>query len=588
MKPHDDTEFDVNENQDWLELLMEQTAQNRAEREAAGETEPDIWAEAEDDAGDGDFTEAEDYAGNEAGGEDGDGAAAEFSMPLFSDEMLEEDDAPVDEELTVVYTCRPAWFVALMSALCVVLALAIVCAGFVFYVAKLDSIYPNVLLDGVYVGGATPEAAALLLESRGEEGYEGKSVTMSLPMTESMTVEAQSLGLGGTPASAAREAYRYGRSGNYFENALSYLRCYMGEGVNILWKGSLDEQRLSELVTEVSEPLNERLDSAGATITDEGVAFTKGAGAMELDSAYMMQLVGAAFAAEDYDTIAYRPDIVGEANVELENLYNEIYKAPVNASYDKETGAIVPHEQGVSFDMEVAQTLLDETENGQELFLPLVYSEPAINTDMMEEYLFRDLLSEKSTSFAGSASGRITNIKLAAAAINGLVLLPGEEFDYNLALGERTTAKGYQTAGVYENGQVSTGVGGGICQVSSTLYYCALYADLDITERVDHYFAVGYLPMGLDATVSWGGPNLRFVNDTDYPIKIYSWTSGNNVFVEIWGTNLDGHYVRVSTDGWEDANYYYAEVYRKLYDADGNLIRSDAGVYSRYNKHSAT
>lgn len=484
---------------------------------------------------------------------------------------------------------RPGWFVGLISALCVIAVLALACAGFVFYTASLDTIYPNVLLDGVYVGGITPEAAALLLQSQGEEGFDGKSVTVELPMGESLTVTAEQLGLGGDPAAAAREAFAYGRDGGYIQNAVNYIKCFWGQGVNILWKGSgVDTQALQQIVTAAAEPLNRRLESAGAEITEQSVTFTKGAGAMELDVQELSDLIGMAFAQENYEDMEYIPEIEGEANVELESLYSEIYRAPENAGYDKATGAVTEHVPGLDFDMEAARALLEETRNGEEVVIPLTVIEPAISTDMMEEYLFRDLLSEKGTYYGTGTSGRNTNIQLASNAIDGTVLLPGEEFDYNLCLGERTAAKGYQEAGVYTNGQHSTGIGGGICQVSSTLYYCAMYADLDITERVDHYFTVGYLPIGLDATVSWGGPNLRFVNQTDYPVKIESWTSNGNIYVQIWGTNLDGRYVEVKTDGWEDADYYYAVSYRSTYAADGTVLRESEAEYSQYHKYEAT
>ena len=484
---------------------------------------------------------------------------------------------------------RPGWFVGLMAALCVVAVLALACAGFVVYTATLDTIYPNVLLDGVYVGGITPEAAALLLQSQGEEGFGGKSVTVELPMGESLTVTAEELGLGGDPAAAAREAFACGRDGGYIRNAVNYVKCFWGQGVNILWKGSgVDTQALQRIVTHTAEPLNERLESAGAEITDEGVTFTKGGGAMELDVQELSNLIGLAFAREEYEVLEYIPEIEGETNVELESLYEEIYQAPENASYDKATGAVIGHKQGVAFDMEAAQAALDAAQNGEEVYIPLTVVEPEISTAMMEEYLFRDRLSKKGTYYGEGVSGRNTNIQLASNAINGTVLLPGEEFDYNLCLGERTAAKGYQEAGVYSNGRHTTGIGGGICQVSSTLYYCAMYADLDITERVDHYFPVSYLPMGLDATVSWGGPNLRFVNQTDYPVKIVSWTSGGSIYVELWGTNLDGRYVEISTDGWEDANYYYAVSYRTTYAPDGTVLRETETDYSQYHKHEAT
>lgn len=101
-------------------------------------------------------------------------------------------------------------------------------------------------------------------------------------------------------------------------------------------------------------------------------------------------------------------------------------------------------------------------------------------------------------------------------AIDGLVIAPGEQFSYNDALGERTAERGYKAAGAYSNGQVVQEIGGGICQVSSSLYYAALLANLQIDVRVCHYFPVAYLPPGLDATVSWGGPEFKFTNNRDW------------------------------------------------------------------------
>lgn len=481
-----------------------------------------------------------------------------------------------------------AWVVPVGAFVCVVLALLLAFGGFLLYVSEMGTIYPHVLLDGVYVGGLTPMEAAQLLENRGEQGYNGKSVTVELPMGESLTVTAEQVGLGGSPASAARAAYDYGRQGNVLENAWSYLCCLRGQGVNILWRGSVDTEALAALTEAAAEPLNRRLDSAGAEIGEDSVSFTKGAGALTVDSQALSDRIGLAFAGENYETIVYEPVLDGQANVELENLYDELYRPAKDASFDKETGEILPEEPGLSFDMEEAERLLDQAANGQTVTIPLVRTEPEITGEILEGYLFRDLLVEKSTSLSGSSSERINNVTLAARAMDGTVLLPGEEFNYNDCLGERTSAAGYQAAGVYENGRYSTGIGGGICQNSSTLYYCALYANLKITERTDHYFPVSYLPMGLDATVSWYAPNFRFVNSRDYPIRIDAWVEGGYLTVQLWGTDLDGSYVEVSTEGWEDAEYYYAMSYRRVYAADGTLLVEEDGVYSRYHKYEKT
>ena len=134
--------------------------------------------------------------------------------------------------------------------------------------------------------------------------------------------------------------------------------------------------------------------------------------------------------------------------------------------------------------------------------------------------LFRDELATVVTYLYGSTQNRIDNVALAAQSINGIVLAPGQQFDYNEALGERTTERGYKAAGAYSGGQVVQEVGGGICQVSSMVYYAALLSNLQIDTRTCHYFPVSYVNPGMDATVSWGGPEFRFRNDTGYPLRL--------------------------------------------------------------------
>lgn len=124
------------------------------------------------------------------------------------------------------------------------------------------------------------------------------------------------------------------------------------------------------------------------------------------------------------------------------------------------------------------------------------------------------------TKFARSNTNRNTNIQLATKACNGYVIQPGATFSFNTVVGQRTKARGYKEAGVYVNGQTDTGVGGGICQVSSTLFNAALESNMTIVARRAHSLPVSYLPRGRDATVSWGGPELKFKNPYDYPVMI--------------------------------------------------------------------
>ncbi|MFR6425641.1 MAG: VanW family protein [Oscillospiraceae bacterium] len=166
----------------------------------------------------------------------------------------------------------------------------------------------------------------------------------------------------------------------------------------------------------------------------------------------------------------------------------------------------------------------------------------------------------------------MTNVKLAAEKINGVILQPGQTFSYNDVLGQRTKANGFKEAGAYSGGQVVQEVGGGICQVSSTLYYCAMVSNLKINTRTCHYFPVAYIEPGMDATVSWGGPEFKFTNSREYPIEIKAYVEKNSITVEIWGTDVDGSYVKMSYT----ANGLRATTYRTVYDKDGNQISHTA------------
>ena len=126
------------------------------------------------------------------------------------------------------------------------------------------------------------------------------------------------------------------------------------------------------------------------------------------------------------------------------------------------------------------------------------------------------------------------------------IIRPGETFSYNKTLGERTEAKGYKPAGAYMAGKTVETIGGGICQVSSTLYYACLKADLEIVERTAHGYTVSYMPYGMDATVSWGSLDYKFKNNTDYPIRIEASVSGGQVHVKLIGTDTKDYYVKMT------------------------------------------
>ena len=227
--------------------------------------------------------------------------------------------------------------------------------------------------------------------------------------------------------------------------------------------------------------------------------------------------------------------------------------------------------------------------------------EPKETKAHLEEIYFADVLGSCETGGLGGYN-RANNITKACEAIDGTVLAPGEVFSYNKTTGERTAEKGYLQAGAYVQGKSVSEYGGGVCQVSSTIYYACLMANLEITVRSEHMYTVSYVPMGMDATVNWGTQDFQFKNNTEYPIRIECKVENGQCKVRLLGTKTDDTSVEmtyeilntipytttVTTNPSEVNNVgrtgYYVVTYRHILDKDGNEISKKLEAYSYYMK----
>ena len=226
--------------------------------------------------------------------------------------------------------------------------------------------------------------------------------------------------------------------------------------------------------------------------------------------------------------------------IDLEKIHNEIYKKAQDAYYTNNPFTIYPEVKGIDFDIESAKSIIEEEK--EEYEIPLIITQPDKTVNDIGTEAFPDLLGTCSTKYNASNTGRTTNLKLAAGKINGKVLLVGDEFSYNQTVGERTIAAGYKMAATYSGGKVVDGLGGGICQISSTLYDAVVFADLDVTVRRNHQFITSYLPGGKDATVVWGSQDFKFKNSRKYPIRITTTVSGGVATIPIWGHREETEY----------------------------------------------
>jgi len=250
---------------------------------------------------------------------------------------------------------------------------------------------------------------------------------------------------------------------------------------------------------------------------------------------------------------------------------------------------------GIDFDPVQAQERFDVMNEGDTVHIPLAVTTPDMTQSKLRGLLFADVLGECSTNIGGTEY-RLNNVQVAAKAMDGTILMPGEVFSYNNTLGARTTVNGYLPAPAYIGGKTVDDVGGGICQNSSTLYMAVLRANLEIVERKNHMYTVGYVPDGLDATVAYNAIDFRFRNSTDYPIRVEAKVSGRTMLVKLHGTDTEHVTVKMETKTLSTTPYTVTykpdssvavgktvvdttaytgrkvQVFRCVYDSRGNLI----------------
>lgn len=216
---------------------------------------------------------------------------------------------------------------------------------------------------------------------------------------------------------------------------------------------------------------------------------------------------------------------------------------------------VVPSRPGLAVDTKAAYDLiarrLTQTVGERKVDLVLHSIQPKLTTAMAKEMGIRTRISAYTTEYSSSNRSRVNNIHLLAGALNNTLIAPGEEFSFNRTVGPRTAEKGYEEAPVIMNGKLVPALGGGICQVGTTMFNSVFFSGLPITERANHSFYISHYPDGRDATVSWGGPDLKFRNDTKHWILIKAWWDAGSVTLALYGTD-PGYDVAYRTSEWRN------------------------------------
>lgn len=223
----------------------------------------------------------------------------------------------------------------------------------------------------------------------------------------------------------------------------------------------------------------------------------------------------------------------------INKLNHQIYQAPVNAKIN-EQGKIVPGKVGYKLNRKAFMKQFYAFLFGKgplKIEVPELVVHPKVDSELLA-HIRAQRLSQYVTSFNPGKKGRSHNISLAVKTIDSHVVFPGEVFSFNNVVGKRTKEKGYMKAPVIINGKLSEGIGGGICQVSSTLFNAVDQAGLQIVKKYSHSKRVPYVPPGRDATISWHGPDFRFKNPYNQPILIRTRVNQGRLFVKLFSSDV--------------------------------------------------
>lgn len=219
----------------------------------------------------------------------------------------------------------------------------------------------------------------------------------------------------------------------------------------------------------------------------------------------------------------------------LNKLNETVSKQPINASLN-EQGIIIEEIPGIRLDREkFIESFLNYFYGGKSrtIEIPKLYTYPRVSSELLAEIRMNNI-GNYVTYYDANNIERSHNISLSTLAINNYVVFPGEEFSFNKVVGERTKEKGYKKAPVIVKGELAEDIGGGICQVSSTLFNAVNLRGIQMVERYSHSRAVPYVPPGKDATVSWWGPDFVFKNNYNQPILIRATSKDGKMDINIF------------------------------------------------------
>lgn len=403
-----------------------------------------------------------------------------------------------------------------------------------------NAIYKGISVDNIEISGLTKE--------KGIEKLNKSIVTdfnkLIIPVyfnNEEVEVTPASIGAKLNLEKAVEEAFNVGRKGS-ITNRFSEIFSIRSNNKNFDIEVTYDKDKFLKEISKLTKGYDEIEIMPTYAIKGAKLIIKSGVTASVVDTDTLFKNLENSLSKLNISPIDIKLVTKKPPEINVEDIYSKVHTEPVDASYKEEDKKfiIIPHKIGIDFDILEAKSVVETVyKENQEIEIPIDIKQPKMSTKMLLDTLFTDTLASFSTRYNTADTQRAENLRVATKSINGRILLPGEAFSYNETLGPRTIENGYKEAHVYSKGKVIQGLGGGICQVSTTLYNVTLLADVEILERRNHNMTVAYVKPGTDATVSYGTIDFKFKNNKDYPIKLTANVSGGKVNIAILGTDSE-------------------------------------------------
>lgn len=345
-----------------------------------------------------------------------------------------------------------------------------------------EGIYPGISIAGIDVSGMSPDKALLLLEN--DSVVNGELCTIALTWEdESWVYTLGELGVTASIEEAVDGAYQYGRGADAEEN-LANVQALLHTGLDFAVGYEFDSQVVADILDELQEDIDQEMVEA-AMVRERGETRAE-------------------------DAFVVTEDQVGRS-------------LDVSAT----NNAVVS----------IVEAMLSGNSTGTgSVALVVDVEEPTLTAEIFEES--QDLIGTYYTTYTFTDVNRNTNLEVGCAYITDTILMPDEELSLNEGLGEQTAERGYKDAGVYENGKVVSGMGGGVCQITTTVYNAAIFAEIEIVKRYAHSMPVGYVPLGRDAAVAGTYKDLVIKNDTEYPIYLEAFAEDGVLQVNLYGHEI--------------------------------------------------